>query len=128
MVFHSRPFPTKQPSELWLPVLAKTCGLFVLTLPGITPRTVSPPKLTPPLQTKLLVESLAKRFIHLATIEVKEIVLSKSTINDLSAHFSLYSYDKAKDQIFQESIKAVDLELEDLIEIIYEMSVQSGQP
>ncbi len=49
------------------------------------------------------------------TVEVKEIVLSKSTIDDLSAHFSLYSYDKTKDQIFQESIKAVDLELEDLI-------------
>jgi hypothetical protein len=49
------------------------------------------------------------------TVEVKEIILSKSTIDDLSAHFSLYSYDKAKDQIFQESIKAVDLELEDLI-------------
>ncbi len=49
------------------------------------------------------------------TIEVKEIVPSKSTINDLSAHISSYFYDKAKDQIFQESIKAVDLELEDLI-------------
>ncbi len=44
------------------------------------------------------------------TVEVKEIVLSKSTINNLSAHFSLYSYDKAKDQIFQESIKTVDLD------------------
>ncbi len=49
------------------------------------------------------------------TIEVKEIILSKSTIDDLSAHFSLYSYNEAKDQIFQKSIKAVDLELEDLI-------------
>jgi hypothetical protein len=49
------------------------------------------------------------------TIEVKEIVLSKSTINDLSAHFSLYSYNEAKDQIFQESIEAINLELEDLI-------------
>jgi hypothetical protein len=49
------------------------------------------------------------------TVEVKEIVLSKSIIDDLSANFSLYSYDEAKDQIFQESIKAVDLELEDLI-------------
>jgi hypothetical protein len=49
------------------------------------------------------------------TIEVEEIVLSKSTIDDLSAIFSSYSYDKAKDQIFQESIKAVNLELEDLI-------------
>jgi hypothetical protein len=49
------------------------------------------------------------------TVEVEEIVLSKSTIDDLSAHFSLYFYDKAKDQIFQESIKAVDLELKDLI-------------
>jgi hypothetical protein len=49
------------------------------------------------------------------TVEVKEIVLSKSTIDYLSAHFSVYSYDKANDQIFQESIKAVDLELEDLI-------------
>jgi hypothetical protein len=49
------------------------------------------------------------------TVEVEEIVLSKSTIDDLSAHFSLYFYDEAKDQIFQESIKAVDLELKDLI-------------
>jgi hypothetical protein len=49
------------------------------------------------------------------TVEVEEIVLYKSTIDDLSAHFSLYSYDEAKDQIFQESIKAVDVELEDLI-------------
>ncbi len=49
------------------------------------------------------------------TIEVEEITLSKSTINDLSAHFSLYSYDEAKDQIFQESIKVVDLEHENLI-------------
>jgi hypothetical protein len=49
------------------------------------------------------------------TVEVEEIVLSKSTVDDLSAHFSSYSYDEAKDQIFQESIKAVDLELEDLI-------------
>ena len=49
------------------------------------------------------------------TIEVEEIVLSKSTVDDLSAHFSSYSYDEAKDQIFQESFKAVDVELEDLI-------------
>jgi hypothetical protein len=49
------------------------------------------------------------------TIEVEEIVLSKSTIHDLSAHFSSYFYNIAKDQIFQESIKAVDLDFEDLI-------------
>ncbi len=34
------------------------------------------------------------------TIEVEEIVLSKSTIDDLSAHFSSYFYNKAKDQLF----------------------------
>ncbi len=55
-----------------------------------------------------------KIYLH-GTIEVKEIILLKSTINDLSVHFSLYSYKKAKDQIFQEFIKAVDLELEVLI-------------
>jgi hypothetical protein len=64
---------------------------------------------------KIACRFIGQKIYPPGTIEVKEIVLSKSTVDDLSAHFSSYFYDEAKDQIFQESIKAVDLELEGLI-------------
>jgi hypothetical protein len=71
-----------------------------------------PTKAYPAFANKIACEIIGQKIYPPRTVEVKEIVLSKSTIDDLSAHFSSYSYDKAKDQIFQESVKAVDLELE----------------
>jgi hypothetical protein len=64
---------------------------------------------------KIACEVTGQKIYPPETVEVKEIVLFKSTFDDLSAHFSLYSYDEATDQIFQESVKATNLELEDLI-------------
>jgi hypothetical protein len=49
------------------------------------------------------------------TVEVKPIKLPKTIIDELNAHFNSYSYDEAKDQVFLESIKPTDLELEALI-------------
>ena len=54
------------------------------------------------------------------TVEVKSVHLPKTTINDLNAHFNSYSYDEAKDQIFLESIRPSNLELEALIQFIRE--------